>query len=304
MEPLQKTGTINPHSQIGVSQRVSGESSAVLQLIYEFHNQLSIQELFNAYVDNIQSTLQVSGIRYRYPLLGIDLDSGNMTHPVCNYHLATEHDVWGDIIVFRNVEFSDEELHQFELITSLLVHPLKFAIIQASSSLQTSSGDIIGYSNPTLVEQLITREAKLANREQLPLSIVLFEIDRFNHIRETLGRIHSDKILYEIMQLMRDNVRETDLLLRYYDDTFSLVLKGATGPDSISVSERIRAEIDQFQFRNFNEKPLHITVSGGIAELNSTDCLESIVGRANNALALATKSGRNQSILADGKFVN
>lgn len=304
MEQLNHSEIIHPLSHISISDNCVEQSSSVLRLIYEFQNQLSIEELFQVYAENIRSALPINGLRYRFPLLDIQLESGITQNPICNYQLNTEHDVWGDITIYRGTEFTDAEIHQFELITSLLVHPLKTAIIHASGSLYTDDGGIAGYANPGLVDQLITREAKLAAREHVPMSIVLFNTDRFNSVCKSSGHIFGDKILFDIMQVMHNNLRETDLLFRQHADTFCLILKGVSGKQAKLISERVRNAIDLFQFQQANNKRLHVTVSAGIAELNKSDSLDSLLSRANIALKLAKNSGRNQSILADGKFIN
>ena len=304
MEQLKHLEIIQSHTHFSITDNADDQSSSVLRLIYEFQNQLSIEELFAVYVENIRSVLPVNGIRYRFPLLGVHLENGSTHHPICNYQLNTEHEVWGDITIYQDRNLSGAELHQFELITSLLVHPLKTAIIHASGSLYANDGGIIGYANPDLVDQLITREAKLATREHVPMSIILFNTDRFKNVCTRLGHVHGDKILYDIMQVMHKKVRETDLLFRHHADTFCLILKGVTGKQATIISERVRSSIDMFQFTQPHNKRLHITISAGIAELVATDSLDSILARANNALLLAKKAGRNQSILADGIFLN
>lgn len=295
---------IRPLSHYSIGDQTDEQSGSVLRLIYEFQNQLSLQELFEVYAENICAALPVDGIRYRFPLLAINLQHGVASRPICNYQLNTEHDVWGDITIYRDTGFSNDEIHQFELITSLLVHPLKSAILHASASLYTDDGGVVGFANPDLVEQLIIREAKLAAREHVPMSIILFNTDRFTRICENFGHIHGDKILYDIMQVMHSKLRDTDLLFRYHADTFCLILKGVTGDQAMMISERVRNAVDEFTFRQTNNKKLHMTISGGIAMLEKQDCLDSILKRANHALLLAKNSGRNQSILADGIFIN
>ncbi len=304
MALLKHSDVIRPLSKFSISDRTDKASDSVLRLIYEFQNQLSVEELFEVYVENVSSTLPIDGIRYRFPLLAINLQHGTASHPKRNYQLNTKHDVWGDITIYRREDFSEGEIHQFELITSLLVHPLKSAIINASASLYTDDGGIAGFANPDLVDQLILREAKLAGREHVPMSIILFNTDRFKRICETFGHVYGDKILYDMMQVMYSKLRDTDLLFRYRADTFCLLLKGATGDQAFMISERVRSAIDIFRFRQANNKQLHITISAGIAVLEKTDCLDSILSRANHALLLAKNSGRNQSKLADGIFLS
>ena len=304
MEQHSHSEIIQPLSHYSVTDQDHNQSGSVLRLIYEFQNQLTLQELFNVYAENICTALPIDGIRYRFPLLAINLQHGMASNPICNYQLNTEHDVWGEITIYRNKGFSSDEIHQFELITSLLVHPLKMAILHVSASLYTDDGGVVGLANPGLVDQLIIREAKLAAREHVPMSVVLFNADRFRRISDSFGHIHGDKILYDIMQVMYSKLRDTDLLFRYDADNFFLILKGVTGDQAMMISERVRSAVDVFSFRQTNNKRLHMTISAGIAVLNKQDCLDSILKRAKNALLLAKKSGRNQSILADGIFIN
>lgn len=304
MEQLSHSEIIQPLSHYVNTDQVNEQSGSVLRLIYEFQNQLSLQELFDVYAENICASLPVDGIRYRFPLLAINLQHGVASNAICNYQLNTKHDVWGDITIYRDKHFNNDEIYQFELITSLLVHPLKTAILHASASLYTDDGGVVGLANSDLVDQLIIREAKLAAREHVPMSIVLFNTDRFKRISNMFGHIHGDKILYDIMQVMHNKLRDTDLLFRYHADTFCLILKGVTGEQSMMISERVRNAVDAFSFCQENNKKLHMTVSAGVAVLEKQDCLDSILKRANNALLLAKNSGRNQSILADGVFIN
>ena len=303
MEPLKQTGKISPLTPIRVTEKYPEQFDSVFHLIHKFQNHLNIHELINVYIETVRSCLPFNGLRYRYPLLAANYTYGNCVNPICNYQLITEHDVWGDITIYRDTHLTKRELHQIELITSLLIHPLKMAIIQASSALSTIDGNIVGLSNPELVNQMITREGKLAIREQIPMSIVMFNVDRFRRIYDLTGHIYSDYVLYEIMQVMRNKLRDTDLLFRYFGDTFCLILKGVTARSATSISERVRNSIDQYKFKYPNKKSLHITLSAGITKLAKTDTLNSFVTRANKALSLAKQSGRNHSILADERFV-
>ena len=303
MQALKKTATISPISHFASCKKSFEFSNSVFEIIHEFQNEFTIDELFTAYIRIVRSLLTIDGIQYRYPLLGIQLNDGNDRNPACNFQLKTVNDFWGDITVYRSKPISPLELQKMEVLTSLLVHPLKLAIIKLSNSFIAEDGRIVGYSNPKLVEQLITREAKLATREQVPMSIVLFNTDRFNYIRDISGHVHGDKLLYKLMQVMGNNLRDTDLLFRYHGNTFCLILKDVSGVQATDIAERVRSAIDQFSFSHMGNNNFHVTISAGIAELIKTDSLNTLVERANKALSLAKKIGRNQSILADGRFV-
>lgn len=279
-------------------------TGSVLSYVLRFQSQPCVETLIQSYEECIKSILNVDGVRYRYPLLGITQSLGTTHRAQCNFHLKTDDEFWGDITLYRADELSDSEMKNIELISSLLVHPLRSVIHQLSNSLLSSNDQTIGIANTALVEQLVTREAKLSQRERVPMSLILIDIDRFKNISDSANLIVRDEILFSVMKVMRASIRDTDLLFRYDNDTYCLILKGVTPKNAFKISERIRLAIDNNQFNATNTKQMHITVSSGVAELVSTDSIESIFQRASKAVQHAKKMGRNQSIIADGKFIS
>lgn len=276
---------------------------SVLSFVLKFQNQLSIESLLNTFDECVRSIHSISGVRYRYPLLGITHQVGQKLSPQCHLHLEAYDEFLGDITIYHSTAINSAAIKSIELITSLLTHPLRAIIQEKANSLLTGNEEAIGVANAVLVEQLVSREAKLAHRERVPMSLILFDIDRFENIAQNYGFITRDEILYQVMQVMRNCIRDTDLLFRYEDDTYCLILKGVTTQNSLLISERIRKAIDICEFKVNIEKSLHLTISSGIAKLESNDSIESIFSRATNAMVHAKKMGRNQSIIADGLFI-
>ena len=304
MTSIQAVRTIEPSNKLlRRQQSINGDSESVINLVLKFQNQTTIELLIESYLECLQSLLHVKGIRYRYPLLDLNHKVGNTNQSVCNLQLKTDESFWGDITIYRSDELSSSEMNNLELITSLVVQPLKAAIQERTNSLHSFDEDIIGIENPTLVEQLVTREAKLSHREQVPMSIILFDIDRFKKIIDSGDLIYRDKILYSVMKMIRSNIRDTDLLFRYENDTYCLILKGVNGQHALSISERVRKVIDTHNFEKNDLHSSHITISSGIAELMPTDSIDTIFSRASKAVNHAKKMGRNQSTVADGKFI-
>jgi diguanylate cyclase (GGDEF)-like protein len=305
MKTNKKIRLINPHShETKVPASIYESTDSVLSYALKFQSQLCVETLIQTYEECIQSILNINGVRYRYPLLSIDCKLGIMSEAQCNFHLTTSDEFWGDITLYREKELSDREVKSIELVSSLLVHPLRAIINQKSNSLLSSSDETIGLANTILVEKLVTREAKLSHREQVPMSLVLIDIDRFQKISDSTNFIIRDDILYNVLKVMRTNIRETDLLFRYENDTYCLILKGVAVNNAFEISERIRKAIDDHNFITTNSKLAHITVSAGISELSTTDSVESIFDRTIHAVQYAKKMGRNQSIIADGKFIS
>lgn len=277
---------------------------SILGYVLNFQHQTSIEELLRCYLECLNSIHNIEGIRYRFPLLNISHRIGIESRPQCHIQMETNDDFLGDLTIYHHSFINKSTLKHIELITSLLTHPLR-AIIQENASASIALGDEpIGLANKTLIDQLVSREAKLAYRERVPMSLILFDIDRFKTITQRSDLITRDKILYKVMKVIRRNIRDTDLLLRYESDIYCLILKGVAPENALLISERVRQAVDLFKFFIHDEKPSHITISAGIAELVSTDSIDSIFSRATNAVQYAKKMGRNQSTLADGIFIS
>lgn len=305
MASIQAIRSIEPSNNLLQGKHsIDGNNDSVISLVLKFQNQATIESLIESYLDCLQSILGVKGIRYRYPLLNLSHSIGSTNQSVCNLHLKADEIFWGDLTIYRSDEFSPEEMNNLELISSLLVQPLKAAIQEKTNSIHSFDENIVGVENRNLVEQLVTREAKLSHREQVPMSIVLFDIDRFQNLIDPGNLIYRDQILYTVMKVIRSNIRDTDLLFRYENDIYCLILKGVNGKNAFSVSERVRKAIDAYNFEKNILNSSHITISSGIAELSATDSIETIFSRATNAVNHAKKLGRNQSTVADGKFIS
>jgi len=277
---------------------------SVLNFVLKLQNQLCIESLLTTFDECIRSIHDISGVRYRYPLLAVTHQIGNQNKQQQQLHLEVNNEFLGDITIYHDSSLDSSTHKSIELIATLLSHPLRSLIKQKASSLLACSEETIGIANVELVEQLITREAKLAQREHVPMSLILLDIDRFESITDQHGFITRDEVLYQVLQVMRSNIRDTDLLFRYEGDTYCLILKGVCTKNALEISERIRRSIDAFKFDINNINLSHITISNGITELKSNDSIESIFSRATHAMQHAKKMGRNQSIVADGKFIS
>ena len=287
------------------SSIASEPKDSMLSFVLKFQSQLNIEGLLHSYNECVNSIHVITGVRYRYPLLGINHSIGNITRQShCHFQMENNDEFLGDLTIYHDQTIDKNKLKSIELVSSLLAHPLKNIIQEKSHTLLAGNEETVGIANATLVEQLVTREAKLANRERVPLSLILFDIDRFHRVTQMANNIVRDDILYQVIHVMRSNIRDTDLLFRYENDTYCLILKGVTTKNALVISERIRESIDSYNFKVINKNACHMTVSSGITELVATDSIESIFARATKAMQHAKKMGRNQSIIADGKFIS
>jgi len=127
----------------------------------------------------------------------------------------------------------------------------------------------------------------------MPASIVLFDIDHFKQINDNYGHDEGDKVLINIANLVRQQIREGDYLARWGGEEFLVVCTHTRQNGARALAEHLRQSIEQTML----SQHCRITSSFGVAEINS-GFLEQWIKRADEALYQAKHSGRNQVVTA------
>jgi two-component system, cell cycle response regulator len=138
----------------------------------------------------------------------------------------------------------------------------------------------------------LEREIARAIRHARPLSLVLFDIDRFKDLNDCYGHLAGDRVLKGIAAVVAKEVRRDELLARYGGEEFAVVLPETTVDAASSFCERIRSDIEAESF-DYDGAALRATVSLGAAALEASDSVDSLVARADRRLYRAKQDGRN-----------
>ncbi|WP_455219214.1 DUF484 family protein [Kaarinaea lacus] len=156
-------------------------------------------------------------------------------------------------------------------------------------------------NNRRFFDQRLSEEIGRSMRANEPISCLFIDIDHFKSINDENGHQQGDFVLREVARLIREQLRNCDVIARYGGEEFAVLL--ANTPEQIAweVAERIRESIDQYSFHlPETSKTLRVTVSIGIATLSALQGLEdvgklgrSLVENADQALYDAKSDGRN-----------
>jgi diguanylate cyclase (GGDEF)-like protein len=141
-----------------------------------------------------------------------------------------------------------------------------------------------------------------ALRYENPLSLVFLDIDDFKAVNDGLGHQAGDRVLAEFATLVAGGARANDVAARYGGEEFSIILPHTDGRMALRVAERIRRAVSEFEFLA-QDRPIHITVSAGVATYPSTRGVRSVddlVRAADTALYRAKDEGKNCVVQADG----
>jgi len=151
------------------------------------------------------------------------------------------------------------------------------------------------------LEQKYKYLIEISKRDGSYLSVAMFDIDNFSQINEEHGRPRGDKILKEIATTLIDSTRRVDVIGRFDDEEFVLLMPNTAKEDATMVCDRIRKHIDIYPIGGIND----VTVSCGIATVNASleDDTQRIYDTVNlcidEALYYAKKRGRNQVLHYD-----
>ena len=180
---ISTTGCNFPfNSEFSYPECTKSNSNGLLKLLVDLQHRQSIEDIISIFRKHITPLYKIDGLRYRHLLLGIDYYDGCVTEKKHIYNLVMFEKSWGSITFYAKTKLTSLDKHQLDAITFLLTQPIILAITQRTNSIQALNGNVTCLENPLLTEQLAIREARLARKEQLPMTIVLLAVDHFKKI--------------------------------------------------------------------------------------------------------------------------
>ena len=159
---------------------------------------------------------------------------------------------------------------------------------------QTTIDPLTNVYNRRYMYSYLTEQVKKARISQMPLSVVLFDIDKFKNLNDTYGHVVGDKVLQAISRLIKDSCKEGEIVARYGGEEFLLILPDYDAEKAISRAEEIRYCIEKSYLMPELPADKPITISGGVATYDNTYDEEKLVAVADENLYKAKKSGRNR----------
>jgi diguanylate cyclase (GGDEF)-like protein len=214
----------------------------------------------------------------------VDLDSTNGTF-VNDVRIDTARLRDGDTLrigdcIFRflagdNVEMRyHEELHRLTIVDALT-----------------------GVYNKRFFAEFLERELKRANQEGRHLALIVFDIDRFKAINDSLGHLGGDAILRELTGRLKDQVRPEHCLARYGGEEFALVLVDTPHVEAQAFAEHIRHLVEERPFP-YLDGEYRVTVSLGVASTAGKEgwTPADLIRQADDKLYQAKRAGRNRVV--------
>lgn len=199
-----------------------------------------------------------------------------------------------------------DDLAKFEVLAAYLALQVKkVRLYETVKELSIQDGLTGVFVRRHFVERL-DEELKRSLKYELPLAVLMLDIDHFKRYNDAHGHLAGDATLKQVATLLRENLRRVDMVARYGGEEFVVVTPETRKIEANEVAERIRSNIARHNFRVYNDQT-RVTVSIGVAlfpddipdSFPKTDVAvlaAELIQRADQALYRAKEEGRNRVV--------
>lgn len=160
-------------------------------------------------------------------------------------------------------------------------------------SLQARHDALTGALNRKGLDEALNREVSTTRRNASVLSVALLDIDNFKKLNDTLGHATGDIALTHLAAVARECMRPQDTLARYGGEEFVILLPDTVLDKGIEAMTRLQRELTKRFFLAGTEKVL-ITFSAGVAQMTEGETPAEAIRRADQAMYLAKRAGKNR----------
>ncbi len=162
-------------------------------------------------------------------------------------------------------------------------------------STQSRHDPLTGALNRRGLEEALDKEISTVRRRETPLSVGLLDIDDFKALNDSLGHATGDSALMHLAQVVRECMRPQDTLARYGGEEFVVLLPETSLEKGVVAVTRLQRELAKRFFMAGTEKVV-ITFSAGVAQLNNEEPGMDAIRRADQAMYMAKRLGKNRVV--------
>lgn len=150
---------------------------------------------------------------------------------------------------------------------------------------------LTGLANRRRLMEYLKNEIERSSRYKEPFSMIMTDIDFFKKVNDEFGHGVGDEVLLEFSNLLKDQVRSVDLVVRLGGEEFIIVMPNTSLVGALSKAELLRAKTENMYFDSMQRG---VTASFGVAEFLDTDDANSLLKRVDEAVYTSKHLGRNR----------
>jgi diguanylate cyclase (GGDEF)-like protein len=152
---------------------------------------------------------------------------------------------------------------------------------------------LTGVLNRSAIDTLLAQSFEESFHRQQSLAVLFVDLDHFKAINDTYGHACGDHCLRQVAEILRGTLRAGDHVGRYGGEEFLVLLPGCNNERAMSLGERLRRAVEQHPV-NWQGQEIRVTISVGVSSRWAYEDKPDAVERADRALYVAKREGRNR----------
>ncbi len=225
-------------------------------------------------------------------------DSGLLDQPAFEMLVANHRSLLNLISILGRRAWKDDRLPVEEydaLMGKMAAFREQAARVERAFRAALSDLDpLTGTQNRQTMERDLGREVHRARRTGQPCCIAIADLDHFKSVNDTWGHQTGDRVLSVFTRLLIDGLRPYDSIYRYGGEEFLICLPDTALEEARQILERVRKRVEEEPMTAANGEGFSVTMSVGLARLQTRRPLKDTIEHADKALYGAKESGRNR----------
>lgn len=208
----------------------------------------------------------------------------------------------GVILIATTNKYSESDIEKLGILTNNLSLALQNAIIHEQIQKLAAVDPLTNVFNRRFGTIRLKDEYARSVRMNVSLGLIMLDLDHFKKVNDNYGHLAGDKVLVTVSKLIKNALRDGDIVIRYGGEEFIVILPGASQVNTRAIGEKLRRIIEE-NIISFGDLSIHVTASIGAGSMpedqynSETRFLDAV----DKALYVAKGKGRNQVCLVSDK---
>jgi diguanylate cyclase (GGDEF)-like protein len=188
----------------------------------------------------------------------------------------------------------EQDKDKFHILANQFLLGLRRSLLYQKVQELAITDGLTGILSRRYFLERLKEELKRSKQFKYAFAFLMVDIDHFKECNDRYGHLVGDVILKEVAKIMKDTLRQIDLVCRYGGEEFSIILTETDKTGATFAAERIRQSVEARRIRAYDED-LQITISIGISVFPSQgQDIQKLLEKADQALYQAKQTGRNK----------
>jgi diguanylate cyclase (GGDEF)-like protein len=262
----------------GMDAQIAKKSSSVLEMVREYHPDLILMDTFMSDINTADLARVIRQIDEFVSIPIIFLSSED------DFSKRIEAlDLGGDDFLIKPIKAAH--------LNAVVRSRLERSRILRSFMVRDSLTNLL---NHTTFRSVLSQEVNRCKRQGKPLSLAMLDIDHFKMVNDSYGHSVGDSVLKGLSRLLKQRLRNYDIVGRYGGDELVALLIDCDEAQSQKIMDEIRIHFSEIEFNSNDTRPLFLTISCGISSFPKYQSAEELSDAADQAMYSAKAGGRNR----------